>query len=64
MINAAGLIRIFKYEIIKISCFLLIFVFSLFYVMNENSRINNNSKNKKLMEVRKDVPPSDKVLPQ
>jgi hypothetical protein len=64
MINASALIRIFKYEIIKVSCFLLIFLFSLFYVMNENYRINNINKTKKLIEVRKDDQALEKVLPQ
>lgn len=64
MINASSLIRIFKYEIIKISCFLLVFIFSLFYVLNENYKINNSYKNKKLIEARKDVPSFEKVSPQ
>jgi len=64
MINASRLIRIFKYEIIKISCFLLVFIFSLFYVMNENYKINNSFKNKKLIEVRKDAPALEKAAPQ
>jgi hypothetical protein len=46
---ANTIFRIFKYELIKIVSFLLIFAISLLYVLNETNKIYESGKNKKVM---------------